>query len=66
MHLIKYSEEASIKLLHVSAPWCRHQGVILNKGVQGQHVNLGIVLSDRGICDELINRPEESYRVWCV
>jgi hypothetical protein len=20
----------------------------------------------RGLCDELISRPEESYRVWCV
>ena len=24
------------------------------------------VLSGRGLCDELINRPEESYRMWCV
>jgi hypothetical protein len=24
------------------------------------------VLSDRGLCDELINRPVESYRMWCV
>jgi len=24
------------------------------------------VLSGRGICDELITRPGESYRVWCV
>ena len=24
------------------------------------------VLSGRGLCDELINRPEESYRLWCV
>ena len=24
------------------------------------------VLSDRGLCDELITRPEESYRMWCV
>jgi hypothetical protein len=24
------------------------------------------VLSGRGICDELVPRPEESYRVWCV
>jgi len=23
-------------------------------------------LSCRGLCDELITRPEESYRVWCV
>jgi len=24
------------------------------------------VLSDRGLCDELIVRPEESYILWCV
>jgi len=24
------------------------------------------VLSGRGFCDELITRPEVSYRLWCV
>jgi hypothetical protein len=24
------------------------------------------VLLGRGLCDELVTRPEESYRVWCV
>ena len=24
------------------------------------------VLSGRGLCDELISRPGESYRLWCV
>ena len=24
------------------------------------------VLSGRGVCDELITRPEESYQLWCV
>ena len=24
------------------------------------------VLSGTGLCDRLITRPEESYRVWCV
>jgi hypothetical protein len=24
------------------------------------------VLSGRGLCDELIACPEESYRLWCV
>jgi len=24
------------------------------------------VLSVRGLCDELITRPEESYRLWCI
>jgi hypothetical protein len=24
------------------------------------------VLSGKGLCDELITRPEESYRLWCV
>jgi hypothetical protein len=25
-----------------------------------------VVLSGRGLCDELITRPEESYRLWRV
>jgi len=25
-----------------------------------------LVLSGRGLCDELITRPEESFRLWCV
>jgi len=24
------------------------------------------VLSGRGLCDEMITRPEDSYRLWCV
>ena len=24
------------------------------------------MLPGRGLCDELITRPEESYRLWCV
>ena len=24
------------------------------------------MLSSRGLCDELIARPEESYRLWCI
>jgi len=24
------------------------------------------VLLGRGLCDELITRPQESYRLWCV
>ena len=24
------------------------------------------MLSGRGLCDEKITRPEESYRMWCV
>jgi hypothetical protein len=24
------------------------------------------VLSGRGLCDEMITHPEESYRLWCV
>jgi len=23
-------------------------------------------LSGRSLCDELITRPEESYRLWCI
>jgi len=24
------------------------------------------LLSGRGLCDKLITRPEESYRLWCI
>jgi len=24
------------------------------------------VLPGRGLCDKLVTRPEESYRLWCV
>jgi len=27
---------------------------------------LPVVSVVRGLCDELITRPEESYRLWCV
>jgi len=27
---------------------------------------LSCVLSGRGLCNELMTRPEESYRLWCV
>jgi hypothetical protein len=32
----------------------------------GMDVCLLCVLSGRGLCDELITRPEESYRLWRV
>jgi hypothetical protein len=32
----------------------------------GMDVCLLCVLSGRGLCDELITRPEESYRLWHV
>jgi hypothetical protein len=32
----------------------------------GMDVCLLWVLSGRGLCDEPITRPEESYRLWCV
>ena len=27
---------------------------------------MSVVLSGRGLCEEVITRPEESYRLWCV
>jgi hypothetical protein len=35
-------------------------------GTDGCPLWLLCVLSDRGLCDGLITRPEESYRLWCV
>jgi hypothetical protein len=32
----------------------------------GMDVCLLCVMSGTGFCDELITRPEESYRLWCV
>jgi hypothetical protein len=29
-------------------------------------VSVLCVLSGTGLCDELITRPEESFRLWCV
>jgi len=26
----------------------------------------GCVLSGRGLCNELITHPEESYQLWCI
>ena len=33
---------------------------------EGMDIGLLCMLSGRGLCDELITRPEESYRLWCV
>ena len=27
---------------------------------------VSVVLSGKGLCDELITHPEESYRLWCI
>jgi len=35
-------------------------------GIAGSNPAWVCLLLDRGICDEMITRPEESYRVWCV
>jgi hypothetical protein len=32
----------------------------------GTWMSVCCVLSGRGLCDELITRPEESYRLWFV
>ena len=32
----------------------------------GAWMSVCCVLSGRGLCDVLITRPEESYRLWCV
>jgi len=32
----------------------------------GMNVCFECCVSGRGLCDELITRPEESYRLWCI
>ena len=40
---------------------------IVGSNPTGRHVfRECCVLSGRGLCEELITRPEESYRLWCV
>ena len=39
-------------------------GIVGSNPARGMDV--GCELSGRGLCDELITRPEESYRLWCV
>ena len=36
--------------------------------IVGSHTagGMGCMVTRRGLCDELITRPEESYRLWCV
>jgi len=42
-------------------------GIAGSNPAGGMEVSLlHFVLSGRGTCDELITRPEESYRVWCA
>jgi hypothetical protein len=49
--------------------WVRGRSLAVIAGSNpagGMDVCLSIMLSSRGLCDGLITRPEESYRVWCV
>ena len=46
----KHIEKECIKLVIIEKDVCREC----------------CVLSGRGLCDELVTRPEESYRLWCV
>ena len=53
----------------VSGPSGRSPAEIVGSNPTGGHGWLSVVsvvLSGRGLCDELITRPEESYRLWCV
>jgi hypothetical protein len=40
--------------------------IVSSNPTEGRDVCLVCVLSGRGLCDELITRPEESYRLWRV
>jgi hypothetical protein len=62
--------------VEVRSHWQRCQGVGLRPLACWDCVRVRIppiaclcefcVLSGRGPCDELISRPEETYRLWCV
>jgi hypothetical protein len=40
--------------------------IVFSNPTGGMDVCLLCVLSGRGLCDELITRPEESYQMWCI
>jgi hypothetical protein len=40
--------------------------IVSSNTTGGMDICLLCVLSGRGLCDELITDPEESYRLWCV
>jgi hypothetical protein len=40
--------------------------IVESKPTEDMDVCLLCVLSSRGLCDELITRPEKSYRLWRV
>ena len=46
---------------------CSPAEIVCSNPTGGMYVCLMCyVLSGRSLCDELIARPEESYRMWCV
>ena len=51
------SQQASVRAAHLLKSWVR-----IPPGACCECR----VLSGRGLCDELITRPEECYRLWCV
>jgi hypothetical protein len=44
----------------------RSPAEIVGLNPTGGHGCLSVVSVVWGLCDELITRPEESYRLWCV
>ena len=60
---IEKPEKSQLQYTYVCAdPGGRsHDGIVGNGGMD---ICLLRVLSGRGLCDEPITRPEESYRVW--
>ena len=47
-------------------PCCSPAEIVGSISTGGMDVCLLWVLWGRGLCDELITRPEDSYRLWCV
>ena len=45
---------------------CSPAEIVGSNLIGGMDVCLLCCVSGRGLCDELITRPEESYRLWCV
>jgi hypothetical protein len=60
-------DEVSVPVAARSKAYGRSPAAIVSSNpTGGMNVCVCCVLSCRGLCDELITRPEESYRLWRI
>ena len=69
---IEFTSSTSTKMIPVagrSKAWIcglSLAGILCSNPAGGMSVFECCVVSGRGLCDGTFNRPDESYRVWCM